>query len=949
MKRNEWREKLSRREIACLVVILLVAAFFRFYQLGRVPPGFQFDETYNALDALRVLRGEWLMFFPANGGREPLYTYWQALFVALLGPTAFALRLSSAIVGVITVPVTYLLLRTIFPAEKRIAMLTTALLGVSFWHVHFSRYGIRTITLPLLEVLAYVFLWRGLQGGRWRNFVLSGIFLSATVYAQPAGRLIPLVMTAFVLYLALADRPHARRYLSGLLLTGIASFVVFLPLGYYFWRNPWAFRGHPGDVSIFSPWVNRGDVVRTLLSNTLKIAGMFTCTSDPEWIHGLPGRVAFDPLLAAFFVPGAVVFVHRLLRPSATSAQRAPYVLFLLWLVVMLSPSLLTNKAPNLSRTTGAIPIPFFIAALGLLDAWDFARIRWPGLARLGLGAVLVITTGWTYYDYFHVLGNRPETYYYYDVDKMDVAEYINRHATQSEIFLGPPWAQHPTVTLLTPDVQMRSFEVNAALVFPARSDKLEALYAFPGEQEDRIARCGKLLGNWAKREDVWDPQGKLLLGVYHLSAIYLPPADDPQAMLQRPDFPLEPVQLTLHRWGPLELVGFSAAQHERSLDVTLFWHALGPGTRDDTVFVHLLDGNDYRWGQADHLIAGGSYPAARWRAGDVIADFYRLEVDPCAPSGDYHLAVGLYDLTTLQRQLTDDGLNAVSLGPIPFQRARDLTTQDVPVESRTDAAAGDVLRLLGYQWPATEVEAGQQLPLTLYWQALKDLNQPLEAVIALIGEDGQVHELERTTVGGDLHQPWRQDEGICQRQQITIPPTLPGGDYRLSVIMASSELDLTHLYVAAHEPLFEVPSIQHPMSVDLDGKVRFLGYDLPQTNLPAGGTLHLLLYWQALFPMDTSYTVFVHLLDAGGQIRGQRDSVPVAGSRPTTSWVQDEVIVDEYDIQVDADAPPGRYQIEIGMYNLQTRQRLPAFDANGTRLPADRILLPTLIEVVAP
>jgi len=835
--------------------------------------------------------------------------------------------------------VTYFLLRTIFPAEKRIAMLTTALLSVSFWHVHFSRYGIRTITLPLLEMLAYVFFWRGLQGGRQHNFVLSGIFLSATVYAQPAGRLIPLVMTAFILYLALADRHHARRYLSGLLIVGIVSFAVFLPLGYYFWRNPWAFRGHPGDVSIFSPWVNRGDVVRTLLGNVLKIAGMFTCTSDPEWIHGLPGRVAFDPLLATFFVLGVVVFLHRLLRPNATSVQRAPYVLFLLWLVVMLSPSLLTNKAPNLSRTTGAIPIPFFIAALGLLAAWDFARIRWPILARLGLGAVLVITACWTYYDYFHVFGHRPETYYYYDVDKIDVAGYINRHAAQSEIFLGPPWAQHPTVTLLTPDVQIHSFEINAALVFPAQSNK-EALYAFPGEQPGRIARCGELLGNWATREDVWDPQGKLLLGVYRLPATYLPPAGDPQAMLQRPDFPLGSVQPTLYRWGPLELVGFSAAQRGRSLDVTLFWHTVGPGTRNDTVFVHLLDDNDYRWGQADHLIAGGSYPAAQWRAGDVIADFYRLEVDPCAPGGDYRLAVGLYDLATLQRQLTDDGLDAVTLGPIPFQRARDLTTQDMPAESRTDAVASGVLRLLGYQWPATEVEAGQQLPLTLYWQALEDLNQPVEAVIALIGENGQVHELEHTTVGDDLHQPWRPGEGICQRQQITIPPTLPGGNYRLSVIAAGSELDITPLYVAAHEPLFEVPPIQHPMSVDLGSVVRFLGYDLPQTDVPAGGTLHLLLYWQALASMDTSYTVFVHLLDSEGQIRGQQDNIPMSGSYPTSRWLPGEVLVDEYTIPIAADAPPGEYTVAVGMYTLPAGQRLPAFDAGGHRLPDDSIVL---------
>lgn len=43
------------------------------------------------------------------------------------------------------------------------------------------------------------------------------------------------------------------------------------------------------------------------------------------------------------------------------------------------------------------------------------------------------------------------------------------------------------------------------------------------------------------------------------------------------------------------------------------------------------------------------------------------------------------------------------------------------------------------------------------------------------------------------------------------------------------------------------------------------------------------------------------------------------------------------------ADAPPGEYQIEVGLYLLETMARLPATDAAGQPLPDDAALLGTV------
>jgi hypothetical protein len=142
----------------------------------------------------------------------------------------------------------------------------------------------------------------------------------------------------------------------------------------------------------------------------------------------------------------------------------------------------------------------------------------------------------------------------------------------------------------------------------------------------------------------------------------------------------------------------------------------------------------------------------------------------------------------------------------------------------------------------------------------------------------------------------------------------------------------------ATQELIFSLPTIQHPLKATLGNQVQFLGYDLDADSAHAGQTLHLTLYWQALAEMDESYTVFTHLLNNKDRIWGQEDSVPANGTLPTCCWVKDEIIADKYEISIQPDAPPGQYVIEVGMYRLETGQRLEV--RGGLEGRGDRILL---------
>jgi hypothetical protein len=118
------------------------------------------------------------------------------------------------------------------------------------------------------------------------------------------------------------------------------------------------------------------------------------------------------------------------------------------------------------------------------------------------------------------------------------------------------------------------------------------------------------------------------------------------------------------------------------------------------------------------------------------------------------------------------------------------------------------------------------------------------------------------------------------------------------------------------------------------------LGYDFDPPQVRPGETLHVTLYWEALTQPDGDYTVFAHLLDPAGQIRGQKDNPPQGGTYPTDLWEAGERVQDTYALPVDPDAPQGIYRLAVGMYSLQTMERLP-IKARTTSTSDDRLLLP--------
>jgi len=306
-----------------------------------------------------------------------------------------------------------------------------------------------------------------------------------------------------------------------------------------------------------------------------------------------------------------------------------------------------------------------------------------------------------------------------------------------------------------------------------------------------------------------------------------------------------------------------------------------------------------------------------------------------------------------------------------------------VVIQHGQRANLGNQVELLGYSLDDTIIEPGGTIYLTLFWQARREMDISYTVFVHLLDRENQMWgQVDRLPVEGEfLTKHWYPGETVVDEYEIAVNPETPSGVYfleigmydllytkeRLPIVGEDGErlgdrILLKTPLVVGGERVFEVPKeIQHSMIVNLDDKVTLLGYDLTETEdfgetssssvetlsraVKPGGTLHLTLYWRTRKRMDTSYKVFTHLLDSEGRIWGQRDSVPCDGNYPTTGWLPGEVIVDEYEIPVQSDAPAGEYRIGIGMYDLETMARLPAFNGEGRRLAGDLVLLePTIV-----
>ncbi|MBM3135017.1 MAG: phospholipid carrier-dependent glycosyltransferase, partial [Chloroflexi bacterium] len=135
-------------------------------------------------------------------------------------------------------------------------------------------------------------------------------------------------------------------------------------------------------------------------------------------------------------------------------------------------------------------------------------------------------------------------------------------------------------------------------------------------------------------------------------------------------------------------------------------------------------------------------------------------------------------------------------------------------------------------------------------------------------------------------------------------------------------------LYRLQAPTLAALPPVQHPLQINLEGRLTLRGYDLAGEPLRSGDIAHLRLYWQAAARLDQAYKVSLRLLDDAGQVWAQADQEPLHGAYPTTRWQAGDLVADDFDLPLAPGTPPGEYRLVMVVYAVPTGQALAVLDA---------------------
>lgn len=274
-------------------------------------------------------------------------------------------------------------------------------------------------------------------------------------------------------------------------------------------------------------------------------------------------------------------------------------------------------------------------------------------------------------------------------------------------------------------------------------------------------------------------------------------------------------------------------------------------------------------------------------------------------------------------------------------------------VQRQRQADFGAALRLTGLGLSAARPKSGDELEITLHWQALDQVGPEYTVFLHLIAPDGAVGGvagLDEPLLGG-LYQPtlWPTGATVSDPHRLSLPPDIPPGRYRLDLGLYPSGQPDQLLPVEGWDRLplaaltvgdVATPPPAMPTDVTFGDAIRLLGYDLdPVTGRESRITLH----WQAAAPMSRNYTVFVHALDAQGNIVAQDDGPPGDPFFPTITWLPGDVVLDARLLTWPAGTPAGEYTLLVGLYYQPSAERLPAVDAAGDAL-GDALPLTTIV-----
>jgi hypothetical protein len=467
-------------------LIMLIAAFFRIYQLDSNPTGIFMDQGFQGFSGLQIAHGEWTQpFFLGEPLNAPAYLlYLLAPWFKIFKPTQFNLFLFFACTALAAFPLIYWTFRQI--AGPRIALITLYLLSVMRWHVNFSRNGFPTIEVPLYMFGTLSFLLYGYRSEKRWPFCVSAVFFALGLYTYQAYKIFPLLVLLYGLYEFLADRAKFLRSIRSLGVFTLIFIVLTSPMIFYMLKSG---VGHREQENIINQ-VRNAHSWKPVKEMIVKTLLMFNREGDYNERHNIPNHRMLDDISGSLFVLGVFYALSRI--------QRRKYFYAIVGMFIMSLPCLFSVVPAHANRMLGTTPFICFLIAAPLSVFWGRIRQRWGGMGEilflLILFEPLVLIGIQNYHTYFveqPMDGSYWNSSFWggYSYDASLIGKMIAENGNGYDYYLDGRHFNHYTVRFLTYDLKdrVKQFTLPAGFA-PLKTDPNRGIiYAFLAEQKGLV------------------------------------------------------------------------------------------------------------------------------------------------------------------------------------------------------------------------------------------------------------------------------------------------------------------------------------------------------------------------------------------------------------------------------------------------------------------------------
>ena len=830
----------------------------------------------------------------------PLYFLLMHLWIPLAGQSEFALRFPSVVAATLALPLLYIVAQSLFSRETG---LWAALLGaVSPFYLWYAQEARMYTWLVVMSLASIYFLLPLLDdGARGRDYAAFIVVTLALLYTHYAG----FVLLAFelVVYGVFRLRSHPQALLA--IVAALALSVI--PLVPFMWRlldvQPFLFTYRPLGV-----------ILKEALSSFS--LGPTRSAVQPWW--------RLMPFLTVFVLGALMVGVPR--------RRRA-------WLVGLgyLAVPILIQYGLSLVKPNYMNPRHLMVVA----PAWELLMAQGLTTLRRKFSPSLVLVLGLVLFLRVDATHDILTSHRFWKDDIRGAVEYIESRARPGDAII----LHHPVIRL--------TFDYYYDGPYP------EIAIPRYGNNDD-TAQAQAVFAEWARRYDrIWFIYGppptyfphdflpdwadanlfKVCQQEFEAWWTYVGVAAYEDGTPTVDEVPQGAVS-TEETWGALTLVGLqrhaAAAGEEAWLD--LYWRSNGDlPDRPLALKTQLRDKAGTVWYEETNEVLPFYSPAA-WPSDKIVRVEVRLPLPEDLPPIDYTVGlepVGLGDLRKVGDLRVDPPNLGTALAPSMARFENGIELLDVKLDSDT-------------------YRAGYALTGSVTWRASATLTDDYRLRIRLLSPGfGQVASEETPlSAAGYSTNRWKPGNPVAGRLVLHLPADLKSGTHRVEMSLIKQEdgsaLPVRHWYgrrewlsvgtvqIDVWPLITEMPAgVEHLLeNATLGEAIRLRGYDMHREGL----NLHLTLYWQAVTALDENYHVFVHVGKAGEPPLAEASGLPVDWTRPTTSWRDGEIIVDQHTVSL-SDVPAGSYSLLVGMFDPDTGQR-PTTTVDGRVVPGRYIAL---------